>query len=114
MDRNRVIVAITLSLVVLVSWPILSRYLAPQPVEEPIPIQETSEQRSAEHSQPAQPATVPVPPSKKSEAPSPTDSQQQSSAQATQSTARELIIIAQYERVTSTHHAPVATSRLRR
>ncbi|HKA23182.1 MAG TPA: YidC/Oxa1 family insertase periplasmic-domain containing protein [Blastocatellia bacterium] len=57
MDRNRLILALALSLVVLMSWPLVMRYLAPPP-----PIEETInfEEQAAEP--PAQPQKSTTPP----------------------------------------------------
>jgi YidC/Oxa1 family membrane protein insertase len=69
MDRSRLIMALALSLVVLTSWPLVMRYLAPQPTEEPFQLEETPPPRASANQQnasvpPAKPSTknVPAPP----------------------------------------------------
>ena len=57
MDRSRLIAALALSLVVLVSWPLIMRYLAPPPPEEPLQFEEP--QRSPENK-----PTLPTTPNK--------------------------------------------------
>jgi YidC/Oxa1 family membrane protein insertase len=106
MDRNRLIMALALSLLVLISWPLINRYLAPPTVEEPIRIEETPEQRTAEHL----PAPS-VPQGKKSEA-RPANAQPQAQPQTTQTAARDIRITGDsgYWHATLTNRGAVATS----
>src|SRR5215510_5020040 len=53
MDRNRVILAVALSLLVLFTWPFVMRRFFPPPIEEPAQFEQTTSQPSAQ--QPARP-----------------------------------------------------------
>src|SRR5215471_8987536 len=48
MDRNRVIMALALSLLVLFTWPFVMRRFFPPPPEEPIPFEQTTSQQPAQ------------------------------------------------------------------
>jgi YidC/Oxa1 family membrane protein insertase len=111
MDRTRLILALALSLVVLMSWPIINHYLAPR-FEEPVQNEEAQPQRAAEtQSQ----TTVPAP--KKSAPPAPAVTQPQAQTQTTQVASREITIVAKpnpegdpYWRATLSNRGAVATS----
>ncbi len=104
MDRTRLIMALALSLVVLMSWPLIMRYMAPPAIEEPL-LEETPTQRTAE-SQPqaAVPAVKKVAPST---APA---SQTPAQAQTTQVASRKITIKTDYWRVTLSNGGAVVTS----
>ena len=109
MDRSRLIFALALSLVVLMSWPLITRYLAPR-IEEPLQNEEAQQQRVPETQQP-----VPVP--KKSTPAPAVVAQPLSQAQTTQVAPREITIIAKpnqetspYWRATLSNRGAVATS----
>src|SRR5438309_2978980 len=111
MDRTRLIMALALSLVVLMSWPIITHYLAPR-IEEPLQNEEAQPQRGAETQQQA---TVPAP--KRPAPPTPAATQPQAQAQTTQVASREVTIIAKpnlestpYWRATLSNRGAVATS----
>ncbi|HXI88995.1 MAG TPA: hypothetical protein VNO24_03180, partial [Blastocatellia bacterium] len=88
MDRTRLIVALALSLVVLMSWPLIMRYLAPPPIEEPFQIPEELPKRPTENPQQAL-----VPTTKKATPPPPpTAAQPQAQAQTTQVAQRDITI----------------------
>jgi YidC/Oxa1 family membrane protein insertase len=101
--------ALALSLVVLMSWPLIMRYLAPQLIEEPIPIEEPQPQRAAENQPQQRPgenqpqrATENQPqPSvsraKKAESASPKAALPQAPVQTTQVGPREITIISKGE-----------------
>jgi YidC/Oxa1 family membrane protein insertase len=70
MDRNRVILALALSLVVLFTWPFVMRRFFPPPVEEPAPFEQATPQPAAQQpAQPAQPAKPAPQETKKPSAP---------------------------------------------
>src|SRR6266404_1751343 len=86
MDRNRLLMALALSLVVLMSWPLIMRYLAPPPpIEESHQPEET--QRAAEN-----PKLAPVPTTKKVTPPAPAAAKLQAQAQTTLAAQREITI----------------------
>src|SRR5215813_771158 len=59
MDRNRLILALALSLVVLMSWPLVMRYLAPPPpIEETINFEEPAPETPAQTQKPSTPPSV--------------------------------------------------------
>src|SRR5882724_464635 len=111
MDRNRLIMALALSLVVLMSWPLIMRYLAPPPpTEEPFQIQEELPKRATEN-----PQQAPVPTTKKATPPAPTAAQPQAQAQTTQAAQRDITISFEdqgrpYWRATLSNRGAVATS----
>jgi YidC/Oxa1 family membrane protein insertase len=107
MDRNRLITALALSLVVLMSWPLIMRYLAPRPIDEPAQVEEAPPQRTAEL-----PQQAPVPAAKKTEHFSPAAAKSKATAQATQAAPREITIRSnpEYWRTTLTNRGAVATS----
>lgn len=110
MDRNRLITALALSLVVLMSWPLIMRYLAPRAIDEPAQIEEAPAQRTAEL-----PQQAPVPATKKTEqftSSAPSASQPHVTAQTTQAAPREITIKTkpEYWRATLTNRGAVATS----
>src|SRR6266496_93267 len=88
MDRNRLIMALALSLVVLMSWPLIMRYLAPPPpLEEPFQIPEEPLKRATEN-----PKQAPVPTTRKVIPPAPTAARPQAQAQITQVAQRDITI----------------------
>ena len=99
--------ALALSLVVLMSWPLISRYLAPPVIEEPAQIEGSPAQRAAEH---PQPAPVPATAAKKPEPLKTATAQPQSQTQTTQAAPRDITIVSEYWRVTLTNRGAVATS----
>src|SRR5262245_1643156 len=68
MDRTRLLMALGLSMVVLMSWPLVVRCVLPGPIVEPVELNEPLARQAAENSQPAAagttkltaPATAPV------------------------------------------------------
>src|SRR5882724_6496668 len=109
MDRNRLIMALALSLVVLMSWPLIMRYLAPPPIEEPFQQEEPSK-RATEN-----PQQAPAPTTKKVIPPAPTAAQPQAQAQITQVAQRDITISFEdqgrpYWHATLSNHGAVATS----
>ena len=105
MDRTRLIMALALSLVVLMSWPLIMRYMAPHSIEEPLPLEDTPPQHVAEN-----PQLAPVPPAKKVTPSAPAAAQPQAQAQTTQVAAREITINTPYWSVTMSNRGAVATS----
>ena len=103
--------ALALSLVVLMSWPLVMRYLAPpQPIDEPFQLEETPPQRPAE-SQPLPPTTL----AKKVTPPASTATQPQPQPQTTQVAERDITISfvengSTYWRATLSNRGAVATS----
>jgi YidC/Oxa1 family membrane protein insertase len=102
--------ALALSLVVLMSWPLIMRYLAPPPIEEPFQIQDAPPQRATEN-----PQQAPVPTTKKVTLPAPTAAQPQAQAQTTQAAQREITISFEdqgnaYWHATLSNRGAVATS----
>src|SRR5258705_4586640 len=87
MDRTRLIMALALSLVVLMSWPLIMRYVAPPPIEEPYQIPEEPPKRALEN-----PQQAPVPTTKKATPPQQTAAQPQAQAQTTQVAQRDITI----------------------
>ncbi|MFY9555466.1 MAG: YidC/Oxa1 family insertase periplasmic-domain containing protein [Blastocatellia bacterium] len=83
MDRSRLILALALSLVVLMSWPLVMHYMAPQPVEEPLQFDQPPPQRTAENQQAAPIIKIAKPPAPAVPAPQ---------AQTTQVSQREITI----------------------
>jgi YidC/Oxa1 family membrane protein insertase len=103
MDRTRLILALALSLVVLMSWPLVMRYLAPPPpVEETINFEEPAKEPPPQHQQ--QPTVPPV-----SKNPSPTTAAQ-AQPQTTQVEPREITIHTPYWNVKMSNRGAVATS----
>jgi len=102
--------ALALSLAVLMSWPLVMRYLAPRSIEEPIQLDETLPPRAAEN--PLQPpATGP----KKGTPPPTVNAQPQPQHQTTQVPQRELTIrfvdgSSEYGAATFSNRGAVATS----
>lgn len=105
MDRNRLITALALSLVVLMSWPLIMRYLAPRPIDEPAQFEEAPAQRTADL-----PQQAPAPAAKKTAPLSPSAAQPHATAQTTQAAPREITIKSEYWRATLTNRGAVATS----
>ena len=110
--------ASALSLVVLMSWPLIMRYLAPQLIEEPPQIEEPQPQRATEN-QPQRPTeNHPQPPvaiARKAESPAPGAALPQAPTQTTQVGQREIRIISKgetepYWHATLSNHGAVATS----
>lgn len=97
--------ALALSLVILMSWPLISRYLAPQPIEEPAQVEEPPAQRAVEHAQPA-----PVPAGKKPAPLKAAPAQPQSQTETTQAASRDITISTKWWRVTLANRGAVATS----
>jgi len=98
--------ALGLSLVVLISWPLAMHYLAPRPIDEPILTEESAPQRAADN----QPQP-PVSPAKKVTPPSPGTAQAKPlPAQTTQAALREITIKTDYWRVKLSNRGAVATS----
>lgn len=103
--------ALALSLLVLMSWPLVMRYLAPQSIEEPLQLEETPPQRAAE--KPPQP---PVPVAKKAETKAPSAALPTPPPQITQVGSREITIISKgessetYWQATLSNKGAVATS----
>ncbi|HXU40386.1 MAG TPA: YidC/Oxa1 family insertase periplasmic-domain containing protein [Blastocatellia bacterium] len=112
MDRNRLITALALSLVVLMSWPLIMRYLGPPPVNEPAQIEEAPAPRDAEHPQQAVLPQAPLPAAKKAGPLAPSSAQPQATAQTTQAAPREITIKprSDYWRATLSNRGAVATS----
>jgi len=110
MDRSRLILALALSLIVLMSWPVITHYLAPR-TEEPSQTEEAPPQVAREAQQQSA-----APASKK---PSPTTSpatQAPAQVQTTQAAPREITIVARnaegspYWKATLSNRGAVATS----
>lgn len=101
MDKSRLIMALALSLLVLMSWPLLMRYLGPQPINEPI---EAFEPQPAPIDQ--KPAAIPATPAKKESPGAPPAAQ----AQTTQVPERRITIHSDYWSATLSNHGAVATS----
>jgi YidC/Oxa1 family membrane protein insertase len=103
MDRSRLIMALALSLVVLMSWPLAMHYLAPpSPIEAPIESEPTPPPAPAANKQQPQ-----VPAAKKPTPPAPAP---QGQTQTTQVAAREVTISTDYWRATLSNRGAVATS----
>lgn len=107
MDRNRLITALALSLVVLMSWPLIMRYLGPRAVDEPAQIEEAPVQRDTEHL-----PAAPVPIAKKEELHTPSPAQPPATAQPTQAEPRVITIKTSsgYWSATLTNRGAIATS----
>jgi YidC/Oxa1 family membrane protein insertase len=98
--------ALGLSLVVLISWPLVMHYLAPRAIEEPIQVEENAPQHVADN-QPQPPVSaakkvVPQPPGNVQAKPAP--------AQTTQAAFREITIKTDFWRVRLSNRGAVATS----
>ncbi|MEK6288217.1 MAG: YidC/Oxa1 family insertase periplasmic-domain containing protein [Acidobacteriota bacterium] len=87
MDRSRLIMALALSLAVLMSWPLVMRYLAPPPIEEPLQIEEAPPPRAT-----ANPQQAPVPATRNVPAPALAASQPKTQVQTTQVAPRDITI----------------------
>jgi len=110
MDRNRLIMALALSLVVLMSWPLIMRYVAPRAIEEPIELEQTPPQRALENAPQAPVATA-----KKTTSAAPASPQPQPQSQTTQVAERAVTIkfvdgTSDYWRATLSNRGAVATS----
>ncbi|HSQ20777.1 MAG TPA: membrane protein insertase YidC, partial [Blastocatellia bacterium] len=97
--------ALALSLVVLMSWPLIMRYLAPPVIEEPLQPEETPPQRGTEN----QPQAPPTPAKNVASSATPA-AQPQPALQTTQVAPRDIIINTPYWRVTLSNRGAVATS----
>jgi YidC/Oxa1 family membrane protein insertase len=109
MDRNRLILALALSLVVLMSWPLAMRYLAPTPppIEDTINLEEPVSEAPAQNQKQAPAPSVTKTPSSKT----PSSTQvAQAQTQATQVEQREITIATPYWRVKMSNRGAVATS----
>ena len=103
MDRTRLILALALSLVVLMSWPLLMRYLAPPPpIEETINFEEPAPETPAQTQKPSTAPSV-----KKVPSPSPTP---QALSQTTQVEPREITIHTPNWTVKMSNRGAIATS----
>jgi YidC/Oxa1 family membrane protein insertase len=110
MDRKRLIMALALSLVVLMSWPLIMRYLAPTAFEEPIQLDETALQSPAD-----KPQEVPGAGTKKITPVAPSTAQPQTQTQTTQVGQRDVTIAfvdgnSEYWRAKLSNRGVVATS----
>ena len=105
MDRTRLIMALAFSLVVLMSWPLVMRYLAPRAIEEPIRLEEPPPQRAAENQPQAPVSTI-----KKASPPAPTAAQTKTQVQTTQAAPREITISSASWSATLSNRGAVATS----
>ena len=109
MDRTRLLMALGLSMVVLMSWPLVMRYLAPHALEEPVQLEEPLPQQAAENLQPAATAgTI-------KQTPTPAAPQPQQQARTTQVPERKLNISfvdgnSEYWSATISNRGVVATS----
>jgi YidC/Oxa1 family membrane protein insertase len=103
MDRTRLILALALSMVVLMSWPLIMRYLAPPPpIDEPIAFEEPASQPPAQdHKQ------APVSPVTKAP---PTTPGAKAQPQTTQVEQREITITTPYWSVKMSNRGAIATS----
>src|SRR6185436_16638642 len=108
MDKSRLIMALALSLVVLMSWPLIMRYLAPQSIEEPPPI-EAIEPSVNTPNIPKPPVTASKPPATASTKTTPAV-QPASTPQTTQAAQREITISSDYWSATFSNRGAVATS----
>jgi len=102
--------ALALSLVVLMSWPLAMRYLAPRAIEEPLQLDETPPQRAPEN-----PPQAPLPAAKKVTQPAPGTTQPAPPAQTTQVAQRNVAIkfvdgTSEYWHATLSNRGAVATS----
>jgi len=100
--------ALALSLVVLMSWPLIMRYLAPPPIEEPPPI-EAIEPAGNTPNIPKPPATTSKQPATASTKATPA-AQPTSPSQTTQAAQREITISSDYWSATFSNRGAVATS----
>ncbi|HSB11744.1 MAG TPA: YidC/Oxa1 family insertase periplasmic-domain containing protein [Blastocatellia bacterium] len=102
MDKSRLILALALSLMVLMSWPLIMHYVAPQPPDEPLPAE------AFEPTPPPPPADQKraVPAKKEATPPAPSPAPPQS----TQAAQREITISSEYWSATISNHGAVATS----
>src|SRR6476660_4538308 len=105
MDRTRLIMALALSLVVLMSWPLIMRYMAPHTIEDQIQMEQPAPERVPENQ-----AQTPVSPVNKTPQPVTPKAQPQPPAQATQVAAREFTINTPYWTVKMSNRGAVATS----
>jgi YidC/Oxa1 family membrane protein insertase len=104
MDRTRLILALALSLIVLMSWPVMMHYLAPRTIEEPPLIEEPKPQPPTQSKQQSPAATVKSAPVRPAAAPA------QTQPQTTQAPPREIKISTHYWRATLSNRGGVATS----
>lgn len=107
MDRTRLITALGLSLLVLMSWPLVMRFLVPTTFEQPIQLDEIPTERAPEN-----PTSAPAATTSKVTPKQPAQPQQ---AQTTQVPPRDLTIIYsegdnEYWRATLSNRGAVATS----
>lgn len=101
MDKSRLIIALALSLAVLMSWPLIMHFVAPQS-PEPLPIE-----ASEPPPQPAPSESKPAPaPAKKATPPAPSAAQPQN----TQVARRDITISSDYWSATISNRGAVATS----
>src|SRR5215470_9231825 len=104
MDRTRLILALALSMVVLMSWPLVMRYLAPPPpIEETINFEEPAPETPAQNQKP--PAAAPSVSKVSSSAPT-----AQAQPQSTQAEQRDITISTPYWSVKMSNHGAVAKS----
>src|SRR2546428_10685179 len=106
MDRSRLIVALALSFLVLMSWPLITRYLAPPPpIEETVQVEQPApEQRSETKQQPSPSTTT------KDRHPGVGSTAPQSTIQTTQVPTREITITTRDWRAKLSNHGAVATA----
>lgn len=97
--------ALALSLVVLMSWPLVMRYLTPRAIEEPIQLEATPPQRAPEN-QPQAPVST----TKKASPPAPTAPQPRAQVQTTQAAPREITIRSASWSAKLSNRGAVATS----
>src|SRR5262249_21407834 len=106
MDRSRLIIALALSLVVLISWPILMHYLAPRNIEEPPLIEEPSSPPPPPQSKQQSPGETAKSTAPRAQAAMPVQSQQQT----VQVERRDITIHSDYWSATLSNRGAVAKS----
>ncbi|HJZ68390.1 MAG TPA: membrane protein insertase YidC, partial [Blastocatellia bacterium] len=105
MDRSRLILALALSLLVLMSWPLIARYMAPRPpIEETVQIDQPAQEQKQETKQQPPASTT-----KKSTQQGSSSASRQPT-QATQVPPREITINTHYWRAKLSNRGAVATS----
>ena len=105
MDRNRLIMALALSLVVLMSWPLIARYVSPPPpIEEAVQIDQPAQGQKPEAKQQASVSTT------KKEAQPRSSSTPLQPTQTTLVPPREITISTNYWRAKLSNRGAVATS----